>query len=125
MLGEAYFLDGQLDRARAAASQALGVCTEVGYLLGIGWSNQVLGRVAQAQGALAEAQRHLDDALRCFVSVDARFEMGRTHLFAADLAQVRIQRAAAASHLEQARNLFAALGVPHYAERADKLSGTA
>jgi class 3 adenylate cyclase/tetratricopeptide (TPR) repeat protein len=125
LLGEAYFLDGQLDRARAAARQALGVCSDVGYLLGIGWSNQVLGRVAQAQGALAEAERHLDDALRCFVSVDARFEIGRTHLFAAGLAHRRAQREAAASHLEEARNLFAVLGVPNYAERTGKLSATA
>ena len=121
MLGEAYFLDGQMDRARDAASGALEVCTDIGYVLGIGWSHQVLGRVAEAQGSFPQAEHHLGTALQCFVSVDARFEIGRTHLFAARLARALEQRAAAASHIGEARSLFTALRAAAYAERTDRL----
>ncbi|MEW6688629.1 MAG: tetratricopeptide repeat protein, partial [Pseudomonadota bacterium] len=122
LLAEAYFLGGQTDKAREAARQALEVSTALGYSWGIGWTHQVLGRVAGAQGALEEGQRRLADALKSFASVRARFESGRTHLFAARLAHAQANRAAAMSHLEEARSLFRALRVPKYAQQADEFA---
>lgn len=75
MLGEAFFLSGLLEKARAAGAQALEASTEIGYSLAIGWAHQVIGRVAQAEGAMGEVGRHLTEALQSFVSIGARSEM--------------------------------------------------
>ncbi len=122
--GEAYFLDGQIDKARKVAAHALGVCTDIGYSWGIGWSHQVLGRIAEAQGTPAESQEHLRNALQSFVSVNARFEMGRTHLFLASLDYCQGNREVAAFQLNEARSLFEVLRVPKYKKRAEELSRT-
>jgi tetratricopeptide (TPR) repeat protein len=61
LLGEAYFLGGQLDRARELAGRALDGSTTVSFSLGIGWSHQVIGRVAQAEADLEEAERGSPD----------------------------------------------------------------
>jgi class 3 adenylate cyclase len=122
LLAEAYYLSGQMDRAREAARQALGVATDLGYSWGIGWSSQVLGRVAHAQGALPEAGKHLGEALHAFVSVKAGFETGRTHLFLALLARDQGKREAAESQLGEARSLFEALRIPNYVKRVDAIA---
>jgi tetratricopeptide (TPR) repeat protein len=121
MLGEAYFLNGQMDKARAAAGQALDTCTDVSFSLGIGWSHQVIGRVAQAEGSLAEAERHLTEGLQTFVSIRARFEIGRIHLFLASLAHAQGDREAAASQLKAAHSVFRTLQVPKYVGRTEQL----
>jgi tetratricopeptide (TPR) repeat protein len=122
LLGEGYFLDGQLEKARAAVHQALTVSTELGYSLGIGWAHQVLGRVAQAQGALTDAEQHLGDALQAFTSVHSRFETGRTQLFLASCARVKGDRKAATAHATAARAIFSAIPAPQYVERAEALA---
>ena len=119
---EAYFLDGQIDKAQKVAAHALGVCTDIGYSWGIGWSHQVLGRIAEAQGTPAESREHLRNALQSFVSVNARFEMARTHLFLASLAYCQGNRGVAAFQLNEARSLFEVLRVPKYKKRAEELS---
>ena len=122
LLAEAYFLNGQMDKGGETARQALGVCAQVGYSWGIGWSHQVLGRVGHALGAFAEAEQHLSDSLQVFGSVKAPFETGRTRLFLASLALAQDKREAAATHLSEARSLFAALRVPKYVERVESLA---
>ncbi|MFQ5894720.1 MAG: tetratricopeptide repeat protein, partial [Nitrospinota bacterium] len=122
MLGEAYLLDGQMDKARDVAGRALASSTDLKYVFGIGLSHQVLGRVAQAQGALGEAERHLNDALQAFDSIRARFETGRTHLDLAALAHAQGNREAIATHLKEAYDLFTALRVPKYVERTEELA---
>ena len=124
-LAEAYFLSGQMEKAREAARQAFEVSTGLGYTWGIGWSHQVLGRVAQAQGALPEAERHLGDALSAFLSVKARFEEGRTRLFLASLGHALGNPEAVASHLKEARTLFETLRVPKYMARVEKFGARA
>jgi tetratricopeptide (TPR) repeat protein len=121
-LAEAYRLAGQLDRAREVAGQALEVCTKIGYALGVGSSHQVLGRIAQAEGDLAGAERHLREALRTLSAIGARFEVGRTHLDLASLARAQGNREAVPSHLDEARALFRALRVPKYVERTQQLA---
>jgi tetratricopeptide (TPR) repeat protein len=122
MLSAAYVLGGQLDKAREVASHALDISVDVTYLLGIGWSHQVLGLAARTQGALAEATGHLGDALQAFISVHSRFEMGRTHFFLASIAYAQGRNESAGIHLKEARSLFTALRVPKYVERTDQLA---
>jgi class 3 adenylate cyclase/tetratricopeptide (TPR) repeat protein len=122
-LSEAYRLAGQFDRAREVAGQALEVCTSIGYALGVGSSHQVLGRIAQAEGDLAEAGLHLQEALQTLAAIGARFELGRTHLDLASLARHQGNREAAGMHLEEAHALFLALRVPRYVTRTEKLAG--
>jgi class 3 adenylate cyclase/tetratricopeptide (TPR) repeat protein len=122
LLGEGYFLSGQMDKAREAAQQALKASTDFGYSLGIGWAQQVLGRVAQARGAGAEAEQHLVAALNIFASIHSRFEAGRTHLFLASCAHARGNHEAAATHVQAAHAVFRAARVPKYVERAEALA---
>jgi tetratricopeptide (TPR) repeat protein len=121
-LGEAYLLGTQMDRAREVVRQTLEICTDIKYAVGIGFSNQVLGRIAQAQGALPEAEKYLTDALQTLDSIQARFEVGRTHLFLASLAAARGDRGAAAANLRQAHSLFRTSRSPKYVERVEKLA---
>jgi len=122
LLGEGYFLSGQMDKAREAARQALGVSTDLGYALGTGWAHQVLGRVAQARDALAEADKHLGAALEVFVSVRSRFETGRTRLFLASGARAGGDHEAAATHVGAAHAVFKAVRAPKYVARAEALA---
>jgi tetratricopeptide (TPR) repeat protein len=122
-LGEAYRLAGQFDRAREVSRHALEVCTNIGYALGVGFSHQVLGRIAQTEGHLAEAGRHLREALQTLTAIGARFELARTHLDLASLARHQGNREAAGMHLKEAHALFLALRVPQYVTRTEKLAG--
>jgi hypothetical protein len=74
----------------------------------------------QAGGALSEAERHLKDALGTFESVQARYDVGRTHLDLAALAHAQGDRKAAAAHRDEARRVFEALKIPKYVERASQ-----
>jgi tetratricopeptide (TPR) repeat protein len=122
MLGAAYALAGQVDKAREVARQALDISTDVRYLLGIGWSHQALGQVAWTQGAFDEAGRHLGEALQAFANVHSRFEMGRTHFFLASLAYALRESETAGMHLKEAHSLFTALRVPKYIERTEHVA---
>jgi tetratricopeptide (TPR) repeat protein len=121
-LGEAYLLAGRTDQARDVLGPTLGVCREIGYALGIGLAQQVLGRVAHAERALPEAEQRLAEALRTLDAIQARFEAGRTCLFQAALAGARGDRDAAVASLQEAHARFSALGVPRYVERAEALA---
>jgi tetratricopeptide (TPR) repeat protein len=115
-LGEAYRMQGDLDRARDAALQGLTLARETQYHFGIAWSQRVLGQLAQARGTLTEAARALDEACAMFTAMPARFEVGRSHLALADLAHRQGDLAAASQHLREAQHLFTALHVPHYVQ---------
>jgi tetratricopeptide (TPR) repeat protein len=117
LLGEARLLDGALDTARQLALQGLAIASETPYRTGTAWAQRTLGRIAQATGALAEAECHLNEALTTFTAMQARFEVGRTHLALAELAQHQGKRAAVTLHLTTAHHLFTALCVPVYAQR--------
>lgn len=88
--------------------------SEEKYRAGVGWAQRTLGRIALAEGALAEAETHLHDALATFISMQARFEMGRTHLALSELADVQDNRERVAVHLTEAYHLFKTLRIPPY-----------
>jgi hypothetical protein len=102
--------------------KALETSADVRFLVGVGLSHQVLGRIARAEGFLAEAHRHLTDALQTLASINCRFEAGRTHLDLAAVAHAQGKREAVATHLKGAQSLFRASRVPEYVERAEQLA---
>jgi class 3 adenylate cyclase/tetratricopeptide (TPR) repeat protein len=121
ILGDAYVLHGDLDKARRVVSKALDVSTDIQFLLGVGLSKQVFGRIARAHGDIAEAIRNFDDAIVNFGLIGARFELARTHLDLATLAQSEGDGNGLRKHARQAEELFSALQVPKYVERAARL----
>jgi transcriptional regulator with AAA-type ATPase domain/predicted ATPase len=122
LLGEAYLLDGQLERARRLAGEGLSLTRETRYMLAVGWGQRLLGRIDQASGRLAEADGCLHQAGETFAAIDARFELARTHLDRARLAHRRSQDEAARVHLAEARALFTVLRLQTHLERTDELA---
>jgi hypothetical protein len=88
--------------------------------VGVGLAQRVLGRIAQTSGSLAEAESLFREALQTFVSIQARFEVSRTHLDLAALAHAAGNREAMTTHLTEAHALFRALQVPKYVARAEQ-----
>ena len=119
LLGEAYLLMGEIDRAAEFAGQGLRIGQDARYSFGVGWAQRALGRIARVGGQLKEAQNHLKEALRTFESVGARYHAGRTHLDLAELAHARGDEERAGAHLDAARRLFEGLKIPKYVERAE------
>lgn len=72
--------------------------------------------------ALLEAEVHLKEALLTFGSIEARYDVARTHLDLAALAHAQGNREAVKAHLGQAYRLFETLRVPNYVERTEQLS---
>jgi class 3 adenylate cyclase/tetratricopeptide (TPR) repeat protein len=121
MLGDAYVLNGDFDKARLVVRNALDGSTEIRFLLGVGWSKQVLGRMARAQGDMAEAARTFTEALSTFRAIGAQFELARTHLELAALAQSQGDTEMLKNQLLPACQLFLDLKAPKYIERAKLL----
>jgi class 3 adenylate cyclase/tetratricopeptide (TPR) repeat protein len=107
MLGEAYLLNGEGDKAADVAATALTMSASSQFLIGVGLSKQVMGRIAGARGARAEATHHLEEAVVLLSSVGSRFELARSHLELASLGDPKD----AVNHMKEARALFAALHV--------------
>jgi hypothetical protein len=118
MLGEAYVLNDDIDKADATVAAALEVSAQIHFVMGVGLSKQAMGRIAGARGARVEAKHHLEEAIALLSAVGARFELARCHLEVASISDPK----EAVIHLEEARALFAALNVPKYVARTDVLS---
>jgi class 3 adenylate cyclase/tetratricopeptide (TPR) repeat protein len=121
-LSEAYLLHGHLEKARDLAIQGLELARGFTFWYGVGRSLHVLGRIARASGALAEAGSYLQEALQTFASIPCRFEAGRTHLDLAALAHALGNPEIAVTHYNEAHALFGALRVPKYVERTAQLA---
>jgi class 3 adenylate cyclase/tetratricopeptide (TPR) repeat protein len=121
ILADAYVLHDELDRARDVALKALQVSTDIHFLLGVGWANQSLGRIAFARGEIAEAALKFDDAIGAFDKIGARFELARTYLDGAALCETHHNVEQLRQRLEQADEIFAALQASKYVECAERL----
>jgi len=121
-LGEAELAAGRPDRARELVGRGLMIAREVPYPYGFGWAALALGRIDLARGALPEAAASLEEALRTFEPMGARFMIGRTQLALAELAARRDDREATMCGLTEAYRIFSALGVRVYCERTEELA---
>jgi tetratricopeptide (TPR) repeat protein len=115
MLGEAYLASSALEKATVVVRDALESSSEMQFAFGVGLSRQLLGRIAQAQGNLAQAERDLNDAAALLMAVGALFDLARTKLTLAKLASDLGDENASASQFQEARILFAKLGIPEQA----------
>jgi tetratricopeptide (TPR) repeat protein len=121
-LSEALFLMGDFVRAREVASEGLALAKEGKFHYASALNRRLLGRLAQAEGNVADALRLLTEARELFVSAGMEHEVGRTDLALAELAHARGDRDALRAHLAQALALFTRLGVPCYVERTRRLA---
>jgi hypothetical protein len=78
--------------------------------------------VCRAGHRSREAQCCLEAALQTFTTLTAQFEIGRTHLDLAVLAQSQGNLAVAITHLRTAHGVFETLRVPPYVERTAQLA---
>jgi hypothetical protein len=85
-------------------------------------AQHALARVAQAEGAFAEAKRSLDAAQQTYAAIQGRYWVGRTHLDLAILACSQEDMNSAAMHLRAAHDLFTALQLSTYIERTEQLA---
>ncbi|MCI0547166.1 MAG: AAA family ATPase [Candidatus Rokubacteria bacterium] len=121
-LAHAHLLSGRIQPARELAARAVQLTTEARCAYALGEAQRVAGRVAQADGDLLGAQRHLDEALATFVSTQARLEVARTRLDLAELALACGDRAAGSAELEAARPFLERLAAPRYLDRLARLA---
>ncbi len=121
-LAEAHRLNGQLDHALDLARRGLQMTKAASSQYGVGWAERVLGRIAQSRGDLAEAEARFTEALGTFSSMQARYDLARTHLDLAALAHARENRDAVAKHIQEAHQLVGALGAPRRVEATRRLA---
>jgi class 3 adenylate cyclase/DNA-binding CsgD family transcriptional regulator len=120
-LAEAYLGKGDLDPAAACAYRGLEISRDLKFWWAVGLAQRARGYVAQVRGDRALAAAHLNEALATFESIQSRFDVGRTHLALGELALLQGRRGVAVEHRDQARDLFRALGVQNWVERANRL----
>jgi DNA-binding NtrC family response regulator/tetratricopeptide (TPR) repeat protein len=108
---------GRADRASDRARHGLDVATRAEAGLAIGWAHRTLGRIAAARGALDLARTHFAESRRVFEGIEAHYEVARTSLDLAGVAQAAGQADSARGYLAQAHEWFAAHDVPIYADR--------
>jgi len=123
-LSEAYLLTGDVDQAAALGEEAHRISMEGKYRVAMAYAERLLGMVARARGALAEAREHLESALDLFASVDTRFQVARMRLMLADLCHAAGDKETATGHVQAALETFRRLRVPLYVERAESMSAT-
>ena len=121
-LAEARRLSHQIEGALDLARHGLDICREAKFLHGVGWAHRALGRIAQARGALSDAEEHLIQAHETFASIQSQYELGRTHLDLAAIARARRNQEAVTTHLREAHRLFTTLRVPRYVQRTAELA---
>jgi DNA-binding SARP family transcriptional activator len=121
-LAECYLIAGDAERARDAARRALEISRSVDYIVGVGYAERALGRIAHARGQLVEAGAHLERARATFASIEATYHLARTHLDLARLAHARGNRPGVRAHLDEAARLFTALGIARWTTRVTRLA---
>jgi tetratricopeptide (TPR) repeat protein len=121
VLGEAYRLAGDFERARDAASHALVVARETNNRHAIGWAQRTLARIAR-HAASADAMSRMLEALATFEEAHACFEAARTRLDLVEIATTQGDLGTASRYLTGVAELFTASGAPRYVERATALA---
>ncbi|MFL6293736.1 MAG: ATP-binding protein [Thermoanaerobaculia bacterium] len=121
-LADAYLRTSRWTEAADAAREALEVTRESRFRYGVGLAQRVQGRIARAQGRHQEAEEHLREALEELRSLEVPFEVAQTRLDLALLAHAREDREETVAQLSEAHRAFVELGVPKYAEKAERVA---
>jgi tetratricopeptide (TPR) repeat protein len=121
-LADAYLRASRLADATEAAREALEVTRESRFRYGAELAQRVRGRIARLQGRHEEAEDRLREALDGFRSLEVPFEVAQTRLDLALVAHAREDRREAAMQLSEAYRVFVELGVPKYAEKAERIA---
>ena len=121
-LSEALLGCGHQERATELAEEGLALGDEIGFPLAGALARRALGRIAQARGAFAAAEDHLEGARQAFHSIGAAYEAARTLLDLAVTASASSRPDAAATDLAAAQKAFTRLKIPFYATHAAKLA---
>jgi transcriptional regulator with AAA-type ATPase domain/tetratricopeptide (TPR) repeat protein len=119
-LGEAYLMAGDVERARALASESMRLTQTDPY--GHGLARRVGALTGLARRAPAEAESHAVEALRLFDSVGSRFESARAHRLLGEIAAHRGDGEPAAAHLSTALERFLELDVPHHVQELRRIA---
>ncbi len=122
-LSEAYYRNGDIEKAREAACQSLALAKDIQFLVGIGHAQRLLGHIAHHRGNFSEAKSHVQEALEIFASIDSRFALASTHLDLASLAHVQSNQESTTTHLSTAHAWFNKLQIPKWAEKTEQLAG--
>lgn len=77
-LAEAHQRRGDLRRAQRVADECLALGRRIGFAWGVAAAERLLGGLAAARGAHADARAHLEEALRIFERIPAHAEVART-----------------------------------------------
>jgi DNA-binding SARP family transcriptional activator len=89
-LAEALLVTGERKQARERAHEALALCRDTKFGLGIALAERALARVVAASGEEAEARRHLENALERFVDVGAEADAALTRRLLAQVGTTRL-----------------------------------
>jgi class 3 adenylate cyclase/tetratricopeptide (TPR) repeat protein len=122
LLAESHLLTQDLEQAQVLALQGLEIARVIKNVWGMGIAQHILGRIALARGALAEAETHLTATLQIFTTMQAGFQAGRVQLDLATLAHAQGHQETVVTHLKAAQALFRTLRVPKYVERTAQLA---
>ena len=123
LLGEAYLIKGDLERAAALASRAHTAAVVGGFSVAVGYAERVLALVAMARGDRTEGESQLRRAIQTFASVDARCQVARSRLALAEVLAARDARDEAREELRSARDAFRQMQAACLVERAERLAG--
>ena len=121
-LTEAYLETDRIDEAEQRAIESLAVSSDVTFTYVVGLAERTLGKIARARGDLSRAATQFEKALATFTGMQARFEVGQTHVVMAEFARAKQDDAGAARHLQEGARMFEALHVPKHHERTRRLA---
>jgi uncharacterized protein HemY len=121
-LSEAYLRQNDIEKSRPLAQQGLDLGTVIQFPLGIGAAQRTLGRIAHITGNLPQAQTYLQVSLATFDTIQTRYELARTHLDLASLAQSQGNQDTATTHLSTAHAWFQKLQVSKWVEQTEQLA---
>ena len=115
-------VDGQIEKARDFARQALILAQDIQHPWGAALAQRILGRIAHTSGNLPEAESHLQEALATCWSIQAQYELARIHLDLSSLAHTQDNPDITTTHLSTAYAWFKKLQVPKWMERTEQLA---
>lgn len=112
----------QCQHPNRVAQEGLSLATAANHPWGVALAQRALGRIARSSGNLLETEQYLQEALKSFSAIEARFESGRTSLDLASLAHTQGNLDTALTYLNHAYACFTDLQVPRYSEQVEHLA---